>query len=162
MVEDRVFPLIGDGKIQQAIAINIGSGNASRHLRISQTQISRKIDKSSGGRTNKEMIVVAAAQIIAGTKVRPVARMTDHVVVAHGQFVQLRPAIEAAFDKAGRLKNLQRAFVIEVTKANVPGPTAAGQSQRLAHFLVRSNTLLHGLPIARAQEDKVAFFQGEF
>src|SRR5262249_19619317 len=141
------FPLIGDGKIQQAIAIHVGSGDAACYLRLSKTQISGKIDKSSRGRADKETIMVVAAKIVSWPEIRPIARMADHVVVAHGQFVQLRPAIEAAFHKTGRLKNLQRAFVIEVAKTYVPCPATAGQSQRLARFLIRSDAFLHRLPI---------------
>src|SRR5437899_252748 len=36
VVEERVFPLVGSSKVQQAISIHVGSRNAARYLGIVQ------------------------------------------------------------------------------------------------------------------------------
>src|ERR1051326_4460636 len=56
MVEDGIFPLIGDREIQQTVSINICRGNAARYLRIVKPPIVGKIKVAAGSRRNKEMV----------------------------------------------------------------------------------------------------------
>ena len=107
------------------------------------------------------MVVIVAAQVVAMVKARPACGMAKQVIVAHGQFVQFRPAVRIAFHKAGRLDDLQPTFIIEVSKTDIPGPAVAREAQRFACLTVGRNPGLHETNIAGAQEYEIALFQRE-
>src|SRR4051812_12555433 len=100
---ERVRPLVGDDKIQTPIAVHVSDGDAARDKRLAQADARSRIEIPSVGRADKEAVQIAAAYIVTRLKMRPVSGVAKHQVIAHGQLVQLRPAIGGAFQETGGL-----------------------------------------------------------
>src|SRR5262245_27704735 len=62
MEEGRIFPLIGNSEIQQAITIHVAGGDAPRDLRIIQSEVMGEINVAAGRGRNKEVIMIVAAE----------------------------------------------------------------------------------------------------
>src|SRR3982751_4531217 len=86
-------PLIGDGVIEQAVAIDIRDGDASTDLLAVQPQLGREIVEAAIRRAHEERIVALIAQGVARLKARPALRMVEQLIVAHSEFMQLRPTV---------------------------------------------------------------------
>ena len=63
------------------------------------------------------------------------------LVVAHGQLLELGPAVDGPLHEPERLEGLEPAVVVEVAELRVPPPAAAREPERLAAVDVRGDAL---------------------
>src|ERR1700749_3671881 len=100
-----------------------------------------------------------AAQVVARLEARPDAQVALQLVVAHGDLLQFGPAVDVAFDEAGRLNRLRDAVVVEVSEPRVPAPAASREAELFAALDEWRDALLHQLDLARVDPDEMTLFE---
>ena len=82
LIEERWLPLISNGKVQVAIAIHIGGGNAPGDLELVNSQVSGQVEEATAGGADEEAVMFVAVEVVARLESRPVTRVLRQFVVA--------------------------------------------------------------------------------
>src|SRR5207249_4524120 len=102
-----------------------------------------------------------AAEVGAGLEAGPQTRVMHDVIVAGAEGLQLGPTVDVTPDETDGLNRLKHAFVVEIGKAAIPAPAAAGEAEFFARLHIRRDAVFHLVEIARALPEEMALAQAE-
>src|SRR2546426_7518296 len=99
MIEERRLPLIGENEVEPPIAIHVGQSDAFAHHRLCKTHFGGDVVVTAIAGADKERIDVVSTEIGARLKGGPESWVVNDPIVARAQGLQLRPAVDLAFDE---------------------------------------------------------------
>jgi hypothetical protein len=82
VIEEEGLPLVGQGKIEQAVSIDVGGGNTPSNQAFIQIYFGGNIEVTARSVLNEERVSIVSADVIAGPKSRPECGIVHQTVVA--------------------------------------------------------------------------------
>ncbi len=119
-VEVRRLPLVGHREIEVAVPVEVGGGDASGDRRPAESDLGGHVVVPPISSPHEERVVGVPAQVVAGLETRPGAGIGQELVVAHGEFLQLGPAVDLPCHEPGCLDRLGTPVVVEVAEPGFP------------------------------------------
>src|SRR5262249_1504801 len=148
-------------KIQSPIAVNVRGGDASTDHRFGQAESRSDVVVTPVATAHEKRVPIVPAQIGAGSKARPKARIVDDLVVAGAEGLEFGPAVDFSFDKPAGLHGFQHAVVVEISQTRFKGKSAAGEAELFTAMHVGGDGRFHFPGLTGAQPKEVAFGQAK-